>query len=287
MLSLPLAVLGVALAVSPPDAPRFAEIQLSTGIRMHYAEQGTALGEPIILLHGYSDSWFSFSRVLTPLARERRVYALDLRGHGKTDMPVAGYHMRDLAADVIAFMDAKRIDRATVLGHSMGSFVAQHVALTAPKRLSRLILVGSTTAPRTFAGVAELDSIMRTLKDSVPVEFIREFQVSTVYDNVPKEFIDRAVEESTKLPAHAWRALLDGMIAADAPTALGTAGIPTLVMWGDKDAYAVGPEQKALVALIRTASLRTYVNTGHAPHWERPSAFARDVLSFVARPVAN
>ena len=70
---------------------------------MHFAEQGESRGEPIILLHGYSDSWFSFSRVLTPLAREARVYALDLRGHGKSDQPAAGYGMRDLAADVVAF----------------------------------------------------------------------------------------------------------------------------------------------------------------------------------------
>src|SRR6186997_844966 len=108
-----------ALAAPPADTPRFGEVQLSTGIRMHYAEQGESRREPIILLHGYSDSWFSFSRVLTPLARETRVYALDLRGHGKTDKPATGYLMRDLAADVVAFMDAKGIAKATVIGHSM------------------------------------------------------------------------------------------------------------------------------------------------------------------------
>src|SRR6186997_63820 len=106
-----------ALAAPPADTPRFGEVQLSTGIRLHYAEQGPARGEPIILLHGYSDSWFSFSRVLTPLARAKHVYALDMRGHGKSDKPGTGYHMRDLAADVVAFMDAKGIVRATVIGH--------------------------------------------------------------------------------------------------------------------------------------------------------------------------
>src|SRR5689334_13294603 len=95
------------LAITSPDAPRFGEVQLSTGITMHYAEQGSARNQPIILLHGYSDSWFSFSRVLTPLARDGHVFALDLRGHGKTDKPASGYRMQDLAADVLAFMDAK------------------------------------------------------------------------------------------------------------------------------------------------------------------------------------
>src|SRR5690242_5191782 len=106
----------LAAAITAPDAPRFGEIKLSTGIRLHYAEQGPATAEPIILLHGYSDSWFSFSDVLAPLSRDTRVYALDLRGHGKSEQPANGYRMRDLAADVIAFMDAKSIVRATLVG---------------------------------------------------------------------------------------------------------------------------------------------------------------------------
>jgi len=280
---------GAALPVvaAAQSSSRFDHVRVSTGIRLRYAEQGTGAGEPVILLHGLSDSWFSFSRVLPLLSAQRRVYALDQRGHGDSDKPTSGYSMRDLAADVIAFMDAKGIDRATILGHSMGSFVAQQVALAAPKRVSKLILVGSTTTPRTFAGMTDLDSIVRTIKDPVPTEFLREFQVSTVYDGVSTEFIDRVVQESTKLPAHAWRGLLEGMLAVDPPAALGTSGIPTLVVWGEKDAYAVASEQPALVALVRTATLKAYPNTGHAPHWERPATFAQDVSAFIASGRAN
>src|SRR5687768_13080157 len=137
-----------ALGASVNDTPRFADIRLATGIRLHYAEQGPATGTPIILLHGYSDSWFSFSLVLPALSRENRVYALDLRGHGNSDRPASGYRMRDMAADVIAFMDAKGIARATIIGHSMGGFVAQHVALAAPRRVSQLVLIGTATTPR-------------------------------------------------------------------------------------------------------------------------------------------
>ena len=281
MPSIPLAALGVALAVSPPDAPRFAEIQLSTGIRMHYAEQGFALGEPIILLHGYSDSWFSFSRVLAPLARERRVYALDLRGHGKTDQPAGGYHMRDLAADVIAFMDAKQIVRATVIGHSMGSFVAQQTALAAPNRVSHLVLVGSATAPRNLGGMGELDQAVRALRDPVPDAFAREFQLSTVHTPVGDAFIDRAVSESLRLPARVWHSLMAGMMATDRLVALGRTGIPALVLRGDKDMFGTAAEMDALVAMLGAARHRTYANTGHALHWEQPAAFANDVLAFL------
>ena len=282
MPSLPLAALGAALAISPPEAPRFADIQLSTGIRMHYAEQGTALGEPIILLHGYSDSWFSFSRVLAPLARERRVYALDLRGHGGSDQPANGYHMRDLAADVIAFMDAKRIVRATLIGHSMGSFVAQQAALAAPNRVSHLVLVGSATAPRDMDGMGELDQAVRALRDPVPEAFAREFQLSTVHSPVDDAFIDRAVSESLRLPARVWHAVMSGMMAADRPVALGRSGIPAFVLRGEKDTFATAAASASLAAMLGTARQSTYANTGHALHWERPAEFAKDVLAFLA-----
>ncbi len=280
MPSILFAAIVAAAVVRPPDSPRFADVQLSTGIRMHYAEQGESRGDPIILLHGYSDSWFSFSRVLTPLASEARVYALDMRGHGESDKPAAGYHMRDLAADVVAFMDAKGITRATVIGHSMGGFVAQQVALAAPKRVSHLVLVGSGTKPRNIVGFDELQRAVESLPDPAPESFAREFQVSTVHTPVGDEFMDRAVAESLRLPTRVWRALAAGMKATEPADALYWSGIPVLVLRGEKDAYISAAEADALVAMVGSARRKTYVNTGHALHWEQPAAFAKDVIAF-------
>jgi pimeloyl-ACP methyl ester carboxylesterase len=189
--------------------------------------------------------------------------------------------MRDLAADVIAFMDAKRIVRATVIGHSMGGFVAQQVALAAPNRVSHLVLVGAVTAPRDMNGMDELDQAVRTLRDPVPAAFAREFQLSTVHGPVGDAFIDRVVSESLRLPARVWHALMAGMLATDRPVALGRSGIPALVMRGDRDTFATAAGMDALVEMLGAARHRTYANTGHALHWERPAAFAKDVLAFL------
>jgi len=121
-----------AIAAAQGPNPRPVDIRLSTGVRLSYVEKGPADGQPVIFLHGYSDSRFSYSRVLPLLPGNVRAFALSLRGHGDSDRPTSGYAMQDLAADVIAFMDAKRIVRATIVGHSMGSIVAQQVALAAP-----------------------------------------------------------------------------------------------------------------------------------------------------------
>ncbi len=271
---------------------RFADVRLRTGVRLRYAEQGDPAGQPIILLHGYSDSWFSFSRVLPLFPAAYHVYALDQRGHGDSDRPASGYTMRDLAADAIAFMDAKGLAQAIVVGHSMGSLVAQQVALAAPERVARLVLVGSATAAREIVGIFELEQAVDSFAaassaDPVPAEFAREFQASTAYQPLPADFMDRVVAESLKLPARVWRALMDGMLATDVPTKLGDSRIPTLILWGDRDGYFPRSEQDALLAMLPTATLKVYPETGHTPHWERPQEFVRDLEVFITRTAAR
>ena len=281
MSAIQVAALIAALGAPPNDAPRFANIELSTGVRIHYAEQGPAKGMPMILLHGYSDSWFSYSLVLSALSRDTRVYALDLRGHGNSDRPAAGYAMRDLAADVIAFMDAKGIARATIVGHSMGGFVAQQVALVAPRRVSALVLMGTGTTPRNFSGLDEFEKVVKELPDPVPDAFAREFQLSTIQVPVSQAFVDRVVAESLKLPARVWREVMVGLITYEPAVALGRAGIPTLVIHGLKDPWVPAAEADALAAMVGTKRVVKYSDAGHAMHWERPAAVSRDVLAFL------
>ena len=128
-----------------PNDVQFATTQLATGVRLHYAERGEREGEAIIFLHGFSDSWFSFSRVLPLLSPEYHAFALTERGHGDSDKPECCYTLDDFAADVDAFMAAVGIQEATLVGHSGSSFIAQRVALSYPHRVSRLALIGSPT----------------------------------------------------------------------------------------------------------------------------------------------
>lgn len=276
----------VPLATTTADAaPRLGDVRLATGVRLRYAEQGRGDGPVVVMLHGYSDSWKSWSLLLPLLPPGLHVYALDQRGHGESERPASGYHMRDLAADVVAFMDARGIERATVVGHSMGSFVAQQVALAAPARVERLVLIGSATTPRNVVGMGDLDAAVRSFADPeapVSAEFAREFQVSTVHHPVPAPFVDGAVAASLKLPARVWRALMDGMLATDVASELRALRIPTLLLWGERDAMMLRAEQDALLALLPDAALVAYAETGHAVHWERPAEVARDLARFVA-----
>lgn len=258
-----------------------AETRLATGVRLQYAEQGDSTAQPMILLHGLSDSWFSYSRVLPALAERYHVFALSQRGHGDSARPRSGYSMADFAADVVAFMDAQGLARATVVGHSMSSLIAQQVAIDAPERVTRLVLIGAAANARNIVGGAEFQAVVHILTDPVSPDFVREFQVSTIHVPVPDAFLDRAVEESLKLPARVWHAAVDGMLAADYTAQLGQIQAPTLIFWGDQDTYFPRSEQDVLRAGLRQATLTVYPATGHALQWERPAQFVRDLTEFI------
>lgn len=83
-------------------------------------------GPPHTLIHGYSDSWFSYSLILPLIDKKYHVYVPDQRGHGDSDRPVSGYTFPDFAADVLAFMDAKGLRQATIVEHSMGRLHSYH-----------------------------------------------------------------------------------------------------------------------------------------------------------------
>ncbi|HEX2204013.1 MAG TPA: alpha/beta hydrolase [Longimicrobium sp.] len=265
---------------APGRAPAVSEITLPNGVRLEYAEGGKPGGEPVIMLHGYTDSGYSFSRVLPRLNPNLHAFSLSQRGHGDSDRPLTGYASEDFAADVDAFMAAKGIDRAVVVGHSMGSFIAQTFAIRYPHRVKALVLVGSATVAGNEV-VLGLRDFVRTLTDPVDSTFVHEFQASTVFHPVPADFLDAVVAESRKLPARVWIDALDGLVATDNAPRLGEVAAPTLIVWGEHDSIFPRSEQDLLDAAIPNSTLLVYRETGHAPHWERPAEFTKDLEKFI------
>jgi pimeloyl-ACP methyl ester carboxylesterase len=219
--------------------------------------------------------------VLPELPSRYHVFVPDQRGHGGSERPKAGYAPEDFAADVLAFMDAVGVERAALVGHSMGSFVAQAVAAAAPDRITRLVLVGSAADPRTPALVAFQQEV-EALADPVPPEFAREFQLSTLHQPVPPAFLHDAVAASRQVPARVWRAALAGILSDPGVRRLDRIRMPTLLLYGEHDAIWSRAQQDSLRALLPQATLRVYGGVGHAPHWERPAEFARDLDAFLS-----
>jgi non-heme chloroperoxidase len=260
--------------------PAFQTATLPDGLRLRYAERGEPGGLPILFLHGWPDSWFSFSRVLPLLPRGYRALAPDQRGFGESDRPDCCYGIADLAADALAFLDAVGMARATVVGHSFGTFVARQLAAAYPERVAHLVLIGSAYSPVNRV-MREVQTSLQELPDPVPRGFAREFQSSTAHVPLPADFFERIVTESIKLPARLWRAALDGLLSFDDAGELSRIAAPNLLLWGERDALFSLEDQERLVKSIRGARLTIYRDTGHCPNWERPDRVAADLTAFI------
>src|SRR5215218_4923310 len=123
--------------------PQIKYITLPTGVTVEYVETGALGGEPLLLLHGLSDSWHSFLPLLPHLPHGVRALAFTQRGHGQSSKPRANYGLDNLVADAMAFLDAMHVDRAVVAGHSMGAAVAARLAAEHPRRVAGLALLGA------------------------------------------------------------------------------------------------------------------------------------------------
>ena len=262
--------------------PDIESVELPDGVRLSYVERGDPAGVPVLLLHGVTDSWRSFERVLPHLPASIHAFALSQRGHGDADRPAAGYGPDDFAADLAAFMDAVGLGSAVIVGHSMGSSIAQRFALDHPGRTLGLVLAGAFFAGwRGSPAVVELwESTVSTLMDPIDPGFVREFQEGTLARPVPPAFLDAVVRESLKVPARVWRATFAGFLEADFSAQLGRIEAPTLIVWGDRDALCARNEQEALAAAIAGSRLVVYPGAGHALHWEEPERFAADLVAF-------
>jgi non-heme chloroperoxidase len=258
-------------------------VTLPGGLRLPYVEHGDPAGVPLILLHGYSDSWRSWELLLPELPASVHAFALTQRGHGDAERPADGYRPEDHAADVAAFMDAVGLDAAVIAGHSGGSYSAQRFALDHPERTLGVVLIGAFRAFHDNPDVLELGEAIDELTDPVDPEFVRAFQESTVAQPIPAGFLETIVIESRKLPARVWKTYLRDILEADVPTETGTIHAPTLILWGDQDAFCPRGDQDALLAAIPGARLAVYRGTGHCPHWEQPQRTAADLAAFVRR----
>lgn len=257
-------------------------IKLHSGISLNYVVQGDPKGQVIVLIHGAGDSWHSWQRVLPLLPSTYRVYAVTLRGHGLSDHPETGFSRADFAADILDFLDQMQIHHATLVGHSLGSFVSQKVAEQDNGHIDRLVLIGSSPGVKKRASAEnDLTSPFAALQDPIPYTFFRDFQASTIYKPVPAWFFEVMVAEAQRAPAATWHGLGTSLNSGDALEDLKKIRVPVLILWGEKDSIFNRQDQDLLLKTLPSASLKTYPETGHALHWEEPEKFMRDLLAFI------
>lgn len=274
-----------AAAAAPASAPAFTvqRATLADGTTLPYVEYGPATGVPVVFLHGFTDSWRSFERLLPHLPTSIRAIAVTQRGHRGASQPDE-YTYQAMAGDLAALLDAVGIRSAVIVGHSMGGLVAQRFAINRPDRTRGLVLLGSFHTLRDHPAGRELwDAGVGTMRDPVDPAFVRGFQESTVATPIPAADMDTYVGESLAVPARVWQALMQEFMTADFSSEINRIAAPTLVVSGGKDPYSRAEERQALLSGITDATDIVYPELGHAPQWERPEAIASDIARFVGQ----
>jgi pimeloyl-ACP methyl ester carboxylesterase len=263
--------------------PIVRSIELPNRLHLRYVEEGDPAGVPVVFLHGVTDSWRSFEPVLPHLPASIHAFALTQRGHGDADKPLTGFRTRDFAADLAAFLDALKLERAVLVGHSMGTTNALRFAIDHPERTLALVLAGAFATYRGNPGIVDFyEREIAPLVDPVAPSTARDFQQGTLAQPVPADFFEMVVRESLKVPAHVWRAAFRGFLEDDFAAEIAAVTAPTLILWGTQDSFCPRADQKRLCAAIAGARLKMYEHAGHALHWEEPERFASDVAAFVA-----
>ena len=311
VLALVLLVLVVPLVWPVPPLPgtsdpsqlarpsdKFVDVE---GIRFAYRESGSPdAGRTIVLLHGFGASTFSWRDQLDLLSGDARVIAFDRPAFGLTERPLPGsysasnnpYALAASAEQTVKLMDALKVDRAVLVGHSAGGLVAAAVAAKYPERVEALVLED----PAIFQ-TGGVPSALKPLLRTVQMRRIGPLIARQLAGPEGDAFIRRAFFDPAKvttatlegyrypLKAKDWDKALWEFTAAprDAAVAnnLGSIAVPTLVVAGAEDRIVSVDSIKRVAGAIRGARLVEFPETGHIPHEERPAEFAAQVKEFL------
>lgn len=243
--------------------------------------------QPVILIHGYADSWYSFKGIMDFLPQDFVVFAPSLSGHGRSSKPKRVYSIEGYAADVLDFMRLLGVERSAIVGHSMGTFVAQSIALSDPGSVSSLVLIGSAVTADNPVLRSVYNETLK-FKDPVPSDFVWGFQGGTCVGPVdPSLSMEGIVSESSLLPAHVWSSALKGLIdyrAADFDgRALRSLRTPTLVLGGRMDEIFDEATQKKLADVLPNSEIWLDAECGHSPNWEKPKQTATRIADFLGK----
>lgn len=266
-------------------------VQTSTH-RIHYNEAGS--GHPVILLHGSgpgSTGWSNFRANIGPLSESLHVYALDMPGWGESDTQTeeTGY---DHVAALIAFMDEVGIDKAALVGNSMGGMTSIATAIRHPERVSHLVSMGAPVPGQNTWGAGGLSEGLKvlfrtyqqpTIENMREVTEIMAFDASAISDDLAALRLDAALAHPEHLAS--WNEAPGGSpLSAEYFTygpRLAEITAPTLAIHGRDDRVVSYEQSLRLVSAVSNSRLLLLNQCGHWAQIEHAAEFNRVVREFI------
>jgi len=229
-------------------------------VRISYQVAGA--GEPVVLIHGLSGSGRCWARNVGPLARRFRVHVVDLVGFGSSR--AGRFVLRDAASHLAAWLDSLGVERAHVVGHSMGGAIAADLAAEFPARVERLVLVDAVGVPFERGYLQHALGLVRGLC------------------HLPVGFLPVLARDACRAGPLTLAQATRDVLAADLTPKLPRIEAPSRLIWGERDYIVPLALGRRLCRLLRQADLVVIPGAGHNPMWDRPAEFNRAVLEFLS-----
>jgi pimeloyl-ACP methyl ester carboxylesterase len=252
---------------------------VSDDLTLSYVTFGDTDGEPVILIHGYTDNSRSWSLV-GPWLEGFEAQALDLRGHGSSQIVACCYGLDSLSHDLLLFMDHLEIEKAHIVGHSLGAMTAAVFAATHPERVDRLVLISAALEMPEASGQWLWDNVPAL---EHPIDPDSQFMLDWYWNPNPvdEEFITRERAESAARPREVWMGVLTALTMTDWTALAPRITAPTLILWGDQDSLFGAESQVALRAALPAAQYVTFEGYGHNMFWEAPERAGTMIRDFL------
>ncbi|MEM4285309.1 MAG: alpha/beta fold hydrolase [Candidatus Nitrosocaldus sp.] len=252
--------------------------------RIRYLEEGS--GPNLILVHGLGGSSSSWINNISNLAQDNHVYALDMLGFGRSDKPKIDYTI-ELFVDMLnGFMDTLAIDKASMIGSSLGGQIVAEYALNHPERVDRLILVAPAGfTPKTFKGTSTLRNYTRIFnaKSKDGLKHLLERVHGTSIDDEYLEWMYEYIRMDNA--KHAFLSALRNSAKAERLSrrlrkSLESASIRAMIIWGKEDKIIPVKYAEQFIDMPN-CRLILLENCGHRPHVEASSLFNEYVRLFL------
>lgn len=272
----------------PPETAVPGRRVAAGGVSLWVEREGD--GVPLLLIAGLGYACWCWRELREALRGEADVVAFDNRGAGRSDKPDGPYSIALLADDAAAVLEAEGLRDAHVLGHSMGGYIAQTLALRHPERVRSLVLVGTSPGgPGTAPVPQETLEVWKLAGTLPPAEYARRSMPKSFApgwtERHPQEFervLARRLEFPT--PAANWRAQFDACVEFVAQgAAVEAIRQPALVIHGEEDRVVPHENGVLLARRLPRGRLESLPNTGHLPMLEDPRGFAARVRAHLSR----
>ncbi|MGP8033711.1 MAG: alpha/beta fold hydrolase [Steroidobacteraceae bacterium] len=285
-----LAHAAASTAPAPIDLDAFdamkQSVPLPDGETLAYVTMGNVAGTPVVLIHGYTDNARDWVPLIPYLSPDLRLIVVDIRGHGRSSKPDCCYTRLDFAYDIKLLLDALHIQRADIVGHSLGSFIAQTFAEFWPERTRRVVLISSSGGPRPGAPphAPKFDYAAAIHALHEPLDPESQFMIEWWSSPTPvdADFLRRQRRDAAAIPLRVWIAVLDeGLSDSDLQRTLPRLKAPTLLIWGSDDPLMQEEVRQTLRAALPQAEVKVFPGLGHNPFWEQPAQCAAVINRFL------